>query len=103
MLTRGPVRPWPRYDRGPERSADMELKGKVCLVTGGTKGIGAATAVLFGQMGASVAVVGRRLDDAEAVRTRGALSGTGARFIEIQGDVGRAEDCAACVEKTVKE
>jgi NAD(P)-dependent dehydrogenase (short-subunit alcohol dehydrogenase family) len=81
----------------------MELKDKVCLVTGGTKGIGAATAVLFGQMGAKVAVVGRRLDDAESVRTRDALQKTGARFTVIAADVGRAEDCVACVEKTNRE
>lgn len=81
----------------------MELTNKVCLVTGGTKGIGAATAVLFGQMGAKVAVVGRKLDDPEAVRTRAALARTGAKFLEIAADVARAEDCAACVEKTARE
>ena len=36
-----------------------DLKGKVAVVTGGSKGIGAATAVLLGRNGARVAVCGR--------------------------------------------
>lgn len=47
----------------------MQLQDKICLVTGGTRGIGAATALALAQSGASVALVGRRLDEtAEAVR-----------------------------------
>ena len=30
----------------------MELKSKACLITGGTKGIGAATAIEFARLGA---------------------------------------------------
>jgi 3-oxoacyl-[acyl-carrier protein] reductase len=37
----------------------MELNGKVCLVTGGTRGIGAATAAALEQAGATVVAVGR--------------------------------------------
>jgi NAD(P)-dependent dehydrogenase (short-subunit alcohol dehydrogenase family) len=81
----------------------MELKDKVCLITGGTKGIGAATALLFARKGARVAVVGRRLDDAEAVRTRDELARTGATVAFVQGDVARPADCGACVAQTVKE
>jgi len=38
----------------------MDLKGKVCLVTGGTSGIGAATALTLARKGAHVAIVARR-------------------------------------------
>src|ERR1700733_6652180 len=38
----------------------MDLKEKVCLVTGGTSGIGAATALALARRGAHVAAVSRR-------------------------------------------
>jgi len=42
----------------------MELAGKVCLVTGGTSGIGAATAVELARRGATVAISGLQVDAA---------------------------------------
>ena len=81
----------------------MELKDKICLITGGTKGIGAATALLFARLGARVAVVGRNLKDAEAVQTEKRLADVNARFIQITGDMARADDCLACVQRTQKE
>jgi 3-oxoacyl-[acyl-carrier protein] reductase len=44
-----------------------DLEGKVAVVTGGSKGIGAATSVLLGHNGASVAVCGRDPDTIERV------------------------------------
>lgn len=78
----------------------MDLSGKVCLITGGTKGIGAAIAQLFAAKGGNVAVVGRDLEDAEAKRTLAALKATGRRTLAIKGDMGVPDDCRACVEET---
>ncbi|HSI36478.1 MAG TPA: SDR family oxidoreductase [Tepidisphaeraceae bacterium] len=78
----------------------MDLKDKVCLITGGTKGIGAATAVMFAQAGAKVAVVGRSLEDAEAVDTRKKLEAIGRPVAFLKGDMAKAEDCRRVVEET---
>ncbi|MDH3510874.1 MAG: SDR family NAD(P)-dependent oxidoreductase, partial [Gammaproteobacteria bacterium] len=43
------------------------LKGKVCIVTGATSGIGWATAVVMAEAGAKVVAAGRRTDRGEAL------------------------------------
>jgi len=47
----------------------MKLEGKVCLITGGTKGIGGATAVELARLGADIALIGR-VSDAEAATVK---------------------------------
>ena len=41
----------------------MELKDAACLITGGTRGIGAATAIALAEHGANIVIVGRRIDE----------------------------------------
>ncbi|MBI4783294.1 MAG: SDR family NAD(P)-dependent oxidoreductase, partial [Oscillatoriophycideae cyanobacterium NC_groundwater_1537_Pr4_S-0.65um_50_18] len=43
----------------------MILQNKVALVTGGTTGIGRATAIAYAKQQAKVVVVGRRIDEGE--------------------------------------
>jgi 3-oxoacyl-[acyl-carrier protein] reductase len=71
-----------------------DLSGRVALVTGGSRGIGAAVACLLAEAGADVAVNYReRTVDAEAVTT--SIAQTGRRAIAIAADVSRGEAVAA--------
>ncbi|HUZ68780.1 MAG TPA: SDR family oxidoreductase [Candidatus Saccharimonadales bacterium] len=69
-----------------------DLSGKVAVVTGGSRGIGAATARAFARSGALVAVVGR---DPEAIATTvGSITARGTRAIGVAADCTREEDIA---------
>lgn len=76
----------------------MQLNGKAALVTGGTKGIGAATAVTLAQRGADVAIVGRH-DDREAAETKAKIIALGRRCVFIAADMARPEDATRCVRE----
>jgi NAD(P)-dependent dehydrogenase (short-subunit alcohol dehydrogenase family) len=77
---------------------NMKLKGKVALITGGTEGMGYATAELFLREGARVAITGRsREKGRRAVRS---LRKHG-EVIYIQGDVSIAADAKRMVSETV--
>jgi NAD(P)-dependent dehydrogenase (short-subunit alcohol dehydrogenase family) len=78
----------------------MNLQGKACLITGGTKGIGAATALEFARLGADVLITGRR-DDAEAKKTVAAVKATGRRCELLLEDIAKPEAAAHAVEQTI--
>ncbi|MEO3787323.1 SDR family NAD(P)-dependent oxidoreductase [Actinocorallia sp. B10E7] len=71
------------------------LTGRIALVTGGSRGIGAACAVRLAEAGADVAVLGRSLPDLEEVADQ--VRETGRRGLAVTCDVTRAEQIeAAC-------
>lgn len=80
----------------------MELQNKACLITGGTKGIGAATAIAMAQQGAHVAIAARNIDD-HARQTMRQIETMGRRCIMIAADLARPPDAARCVEETARQ
>jgi NAD(P)-dependent dehydrogenase (short-subunit alcohol dehydrogenase family) len=80
----------------------MHLEHKSCLITGGTRGIGAATAVALAEQGADVALAARHIDD-EARRVRERVESLGRRCLLIAADLARPEDAMRCVDTTAAE
>jgi 3-oxoacyl-[acyl-carrier protein] reductase len=66
------------------------LAGRVALVTGSSRGIGAAIAHLFARHGAAVAVHGR--DRAAMAAVRAGIEGAGGRAIDVAADVTRLDE-----------
>jgi 3-oxoacyl-[acyl-carrier protein] reductase len=75
-------------------SINPDLSGRVCLVTGGSRGIGRAIALALAEAGGDVAVNYRaRAGDAEAVAA--AVTAMGRRALAVQADVSRSAEVAA--------
>jgi NAD(P)-dependent dehydrogenase (short-subunit alcohol dehydrogenase family) len=77
-----------------------DVENKVAIITGGTSGIGLATARLLLENGAKVALVGRDPQRGRAARQT-LLAFHDAAY--IQGDVTQPEECEAIVAATIKQ
>jgi NAD(P)-dependent dehydrogenase (short-subunit alcohol dehydrogenase family) len=75
------------------------LENKVALVTGGTSGIGKATAIALGLAGAKVVFSGRREEEGE--NTASSIRQSGAECLFVRSDVSSEADVKALIEKTV--
>src|ERR1019366_1136223 len=78
----------------------MTLEGKICLITGGTKGIGAATALELARRGGDVAINGREADK-EAMAVKAQVEAMGRRCLIVVGDVSKPAEAKRCVAETV--
>lgn len=77
----------------------MDLSRSTALITGGTSGIGRATAELFAGHGAAVAFTGRDVD--RGIEIADLIRGTGGNALFVQADVRSSDDCARVVGETL--
>jgi len=80
---------------------DFSLEGKVALITGGSKGIGRATALAYAENGADVAIASRGKEELEA--TAKEIEAHGRRVIAVPTNIGNEDELRALYEQTVSE
>ncbi len=78
-----------------------KLDGKVAVITGGSSGIGRATALLLASEGAAVSISGRNASALEEVA--GKIKGSGARVLAKQVDVRKEQDIIDLIDGAAKE
>ena len=79
----------------------LTLAGKTALVTGGSRGIGRATCVLFGRLGARVAVSYAR-DEKAAREVVAEIERAGSKAVALRADLARDKDAERLVGKAEK-
>ena len=80
----------------------LNFNGKIALITGGSRGIGAATAKLFAKLGADVAInYNDQKNEAEKVRAD--IEHHGRQCLVIKADIGKRPDCENLVKSTIDE
>jgi NAD(P)-dependent dehydrogenase (short-subunit alcohol dehydrogenase family) len=79
----------------------LSMAGKVAVVTGGTQGLGEATAHLFAARGAAgIVICGRNAQN--GARVKSSLEKNGTRTVYVKADLANVEDCRKVIAETDK-
>jgi len=79
---------------------ELNLKGKVAAITGGSEGIGRATALRLAELGAKIAICARRAEVLE--KTAAEIRKTGADALTVIADASKAGELERFIEQTVE-
>jgi NAD(P)-dependent dehydrogenase (short-subunit alcohol dehydrogenase family) len=80
---------------------EHKLRGKVALITGGSRGIGKAVATAYAREGAGVFICARK--EADVQKTVAEIESFGARAQGCAGDVGKIEDAQRMVQRAAAQ
>jgi uncharacterized protein len=81
----------------------LDIKGRVVIVTGASSGIGEATARQFGSEGAKIVLAARRVDRLEALAKEITASGDGAETLVVGADLSKLEDIQSMIDQTLQK
>jgi NAD(P)-dependent dehydrogenase (short-subunit alcohol dehydrogenase family) len=77
------------------------IEGKIALITGGSRGIGAATALTFARAGADVVVSSRKLLDLEKVASE--VRKIGRKALAVEAHIGKVEMLQPLIDRVIVE
>ena len=80
---------------------DFSLAGRVALITGGSRGIGKATALAFARAGADVVISSRKLPDLEPIAIE--IRNLGKKSIAVEAHLGKLENIQLLVDRVKAE
>jgi len=80
----------------------INFTGKSVLITGGSRGIGAETAILFAELGADI-VINYYANPEKAELVKSHIEKSGRRCSIVKADVGKRADCEKLVQTAIDE